>query len=217
MNPLKIEIEHRILKAVDIFSSEDSTRFTLCGVLLEITSKETAIVTATDGRRLIKIRAKVATEGYEKPTRVIIPSALINARIPSIKKGNPEMPQSKAYLTIENGYVSISDFKGETTIKMLAIDGKYPNTAQVIPRNLKPAVRPAIAFGLYGDLAKVASHLGLNIIGATFYQQDESLPYFFVADWQPYEVVVIAMPIRAIEDNNPVVPIWSYQEFEEAA
>jgi len=87
--PLTITIEHSHLRAASLFASKDETRYVLNGVLIQIPDPTTAIVTATDGRRLFSMRSKVETEGFTGPEFAIVPRRLISTTKSKPKPSNP--------------------------------------------------------------------------------------------------------------------------------
>ena len=212
-NPLTIIIEDRILRAVNVFTCKDESRFILNGVHLHLTSDTTAILSATDGRRLIRIMTNVLVTGFQSPFQIILPSKLIDDRVDGICWNHS--PKSKSVLTIQGEgtrTISKGDIKGESSITRKEIAGKFPNVVRVIPKKFSLAKEVTVNFSYYGDLAKVSSYLGDRSAGGRFYQAEDNGVYVIQADFGPYEVLALIMPMRLSDHNDHLesLPDWAF-------
>jgi hypothetical protein len=218
MNPLSFTIDRRVIKAARVFASSDETRFILCGVFLEIISEKQAIVSATDGRRLIKIRTDIeSVKGYEKPTSVIIPKALIDAK--AIKKKKKSAFSNTLVVTISDHplsgrSISFADALGEMSLSMREVDGEYPDTSKVVPKEAQKASGVAINFRMFGELQKVAETLKGNRggePGGLIYQSGNGVCVIHQS-WGGLDVVVLIMPMRVEGPEKLDLPSWATAE-----
>lgn len=170
------------LKAADVFSGAEETRYYLCGVHL-VRNAQGTLLEATDGHRLIRIKDESAGEDIN----VIIPSIIIS-RVKINKRA-----EDSVKVTIDGENVSL-EYDGQTVTGQL-IDGTFPDGDRVQPKPSKAAPREIVFNPSYlGDFAKVNKILhgttcgGIKLVLAN----DASSPQRIVG--KGYEAVL--MPMR---------------------
>lgn len=203
---IEITINWNLIKAVALFASTDSTRYVLNGVLVECDPRGSAVLCATDGRRLGAYRTNVeVSSGYEGPTfRAIIPVSLIK-RISSKRNDIILRFESRSGTT----WIAVSDPVARCEIGSPAIDGDFPNWRQVCPVNpLLPTVPVHVNSGFLDDYAKVAKLLRCSC-GIAFYSEKPDGNSPIAVRMTDPDFASIIMPMRA-DDYKPGTPLPSY-------
>lgn len=138
------KINARALRAASIFASRDAARYIMNGVLLREIVGEQAYFVATDGRRIVTVLAGFVSD---KTLDAIIPIHLVER----VGWAAAIKPDSEFSITIADRKISLSwslcarngaSF-GSTTITGKAVEGRYPNFLQVIPK-LEDAPCPCV-------------------------------------------------------------------------
>lgn len=149
----------RHLKAVNAASSTDTTRYSLCGVQVEVRSKNEVLLVATNGIAIIVSCVK-SEHNAEKGDTFIIPSELIRRIEPTqveevvIKVSSGE--RMKRRITVAEPQAIHSSAP--------EIDGNYPNWRQVvkIPGDFKIGLTCGISTQITDIIFKAMRQMKVN-------------------------------------------------------
>lgn len=196
----------KALKAVNLFSSKESARYYLNGVLVTVTARSVLYV-ATDGNRMLVHREDLHADAEENTLigSWIIPGAAIDA----VKGGTGRFSENPAVLTdVGNGELRLDAPKGANIFR--PIDGSFPDYHRVIPRALADddKVAPQQFNLFYGaSFAKAAGLLGYGALAPHFHATSVGapIPVTFGDNRQTFGVL---MPVRSSADSWEGAPAW---------
>lgn len=226
------------LKATELFTSKDATRYVLNGVLLEIADANTAFFVATDGRRLLAVRLPAPDiTGFDRPLKVIIPNSLTKfikartARTPKTRRSSrgrilPKLSAPLHFITITIEDVESASPAEKTPCRITIHDdgiaysarditGNFPNWRQVtVEGNLRPATDPTFNPEFLLDFHKAAKLLGEDKFTATrFFHTAPDCPLMVQCGrWGGQDVVAILMPMRSTMEPLTSSPAWALPE-----
>lgn len=192
---ITIRIPTTILKVLASCSSHDETRWSLCGVCVELKNGDRATLIATDGRRLLTVRHSTDHKGED--VTFIIPSQLIDSVIHGELADIDFDPRTKLIT------LSVSKKHADTVRHtVMAIDANYPAWRQVIPSPMPdtfPARRIALNVGFLKDGLDAIQALGkkgVSVVAKDDAEGDEYLhqPVCFLSG----DAMYVLMPLRAI-------------------
>ncbi len=164
-----LRIPPKSLQAINTLRSHDETRYTLCGVCVEVSLSKPTLLIATDGRRLGVLRLDDDAEFNESPSATkatfIIPNDLIEGALAAIKTSYVNTHFTLAYFPGTAGSKAYVEIYKDNNYRHSAycIDGNYPNWPCVIPETLpENKLRPGIALNLNfaSSFEKIADILG---------------------------------------------------------
>lgn len=177
---MKVIVSRQELLAALLFASEDSDRYTLCGVLVEVAPKKLPMLVATDGRRLAAIETSVVEQAQEFKTAQ---SFILRADYIDIFAKLSKACGGKLFpwVCIEwkgDKRVVVSLIGGKSVLDVeegALIEGHYPDWRKAMPAK-DDARQPISEIGLnaefIGDFAKAAKILGaespvvqMNLVG----------------------------------------------------
>ena len=188
-----MQINLKALKAINMFSSKEETRYYLNGVNLRFEAGY-IYMEATNGHYFALIRHKI--EETQDLPNVIVPRSLIEKIKLDRKSGD------FAEYTLENDKVTI-DYAG-VTYREGRVDAVYPDTKRIVPETISNDVAQFDAD--YPALFKKAAKLlGRETVTIGHNGQNPAL-----VDWLPedFEGFGVLMPMRT-SDALKASPVWS--------
>lgn len=131
---LRMEREtlHRLLEKTSFAMAQQDVRYYLNGVLLEL-STERAVAVATDGHRLAKVVAALASDGEGlgvEPQQVIVPAKTVLELKRLLGSAQDE-------IQIELSDRTLRVALGKTLVVSKLVEGQYPDYNRVIPADLE--------------------------------------------------------------------------------
>lgn len=131
--PIQFKLEPRLLAAVAPMMGKEETRYHLMGVHVKRADGKTTYE-ATNGHILGRVVSEIDHDGEEDNFDIIIPSVLVkHLSSKSFLKGYDSEKLEYIWTTIEAQTISVETEKGLIQHKL--VDGTYPDTDRVIPKN----------------------------------------------------------------------------------
>lgn len=213
---MKVEINRNILIAMEGVSSRDSSRFVLYHTINIEVSKNTCIVTATDGRRLATVATGIV---LVKPTKKVcltlrIPHAMLRALPKSKQCGiNVILSYDETSEAHPNPVTFLSDLKSENSFSVDPVEGTFPKWRQIVPTKLdRVALSPTFNWRLLEGIVKCAEVIqgkngDFSSPGLTLYQADAISAMVARFGSVPNFIGVI-MPMRVDDPSAASLPEW---------
>ena len=134
------------IKATSFAVDSESTRYALGGVLFERCDDDTALLVATDGRRLVKAVARISDKQANWQGGVIVPAAALKVieRIASGETVTLHSTNNEIYC-VGNGVL----------LRATLIEGRFPNWRQVVPSGYTDQV--VMPIGILSSLIRQAA------------------------------------------------------------
>lgn len=212
---MKLTLSTRALKACEAVASRDETRYTLCGILIEIPSDSHVILVASDARSLFAMRIRVDVHGFTAPCQYIIPIGLVEMLSPALSgQGMVEVeitePDSK-----ECPVITLTDYTASDVISYSrrVIIGTYPDWRKVAALIAQQSLLPATDHFLAGQLAglsRAAEILSNMPVSISLWNAGPMQPMVVKSDWGDNDVFALLMPVL-VKGNRvrPEVPEWT--------
>ena len=139
-------ILREMLRKVSFATSQDDTRRTLQGLLIDFLPGSEVKAVATDGRRMALLECEVDTT-RDFNGKFILPKKAVDVLLKKLpKEGNAE-------ITSSNGKLLVKTTRIEVLMKL--IDDEFPNYMQVMPKQIKFTI-PVNRVDLVGALDRVS-------------------------------------------------------------
>lgn len=208
MTLTRFQINWNHVRAIAPFASTDECRHSLCGVKFEQRDDKHVVLCATDGRILGAYRTNITVQqSTTLPFALTMPSGLIARIKPS--KQNPtveilaELNDSKTLLTVET--------EDGFRIGHRAIEAKFPNWREVVPRN--PVVTQVNACFQAAFIAKFDKARKLIVpekSGLRLWQELNKSMNPIIVDIGDKDFTGVMMPIRTADGDKPVHKFANY-------
>lgn len=202
-----IDVDMNYFRAAAECQSTEETRYYLNGVYVTPHPEKGAMLTATDGHRLICLHDESGKCSAAKIVKVD-PKAIDVKSYNALRKAMPEAPPR---LVIEDdGIVTVGTYR---SLKSCFVDGTYPDwplvvkpvLARVKEGKFAPASynnRYVAAFGRIATMLSSDNNPGASIRIISFTEAEPSLVRFGSID----HAFGILMPMRAASSNE--IPVW---------
>lgn len=216
------------LAALEVFMARNDVRYYLNGICIKPCSEGGALLTATDGHRLMMIRDP---EGFASREFIIpnMPQVLKICRTKQPRKLNDRLLAPSTIVVNDNrlnivtGSFHATDCE-QPNVENCAdhlhsawpfkeIDGNFPDVARVLPKDLAEKSDPAISVNCkyLADFYKAAQHLcPKNHFATTIIQRDKHSPLVLRLMAPDTEALAVIMPMRNGCEENPNIPSWAY-------
>ena len=193
---MRIQIPPAVLKAHLKIAPAKDIRFYLNGVSLEVTADGGVFVASTDGKTLLASRVPSGAVEDPAPGSWIIPRDSL-ALVDLGSKTDIEV-------RIVDREIELISFGGNS-IRTKAVDGEFPYWRRAIPTGTPSGAGGQFDPDVFAKFAFVAKTLG----------HKGEFPFFWcngaaatMVTFGSGEHVGVAMPLRAIPDNQFAVPDW---------
>lgn len=188
------------------FASPDKTRQALNGILIR---PEKNMVEATDGHCLVRVENKSGIQLDDfpdvKPFNDVDQDKMVSCdtvkkllkAMPAKPDGMPILNYFRAGLNGDKLDFTITDLDDTQTITSRLIDGKFPDTDQVMPNEADHPIKIGFNGVMMADICKfLASVSGDNSKMITLHIKDKNSPLLMTVHNDTEEATAILMPMR---------------------
>lgn len=196
----KIEVNAVLFRAANEFTSNEDTRYYLQGVYVQPHPEKGALLTATDGHRLICIHDE--TGECSEAAIVIVESNLAGIKIDKKK------PDAIPRLRLDaDGHVIVGTYR---SLESAIIDATYPDYARVLLPVVKALQKGVFAPASFRHdyllgFSRVADTIGSDKKAIRLISTAESEPALILFEGAPHAFGIL-MPMRANCQNG--MPAW---------
>lgn len=188
--PLEFSLPARILKAASYFQAKRDVRFYLNGIHID----PAGYIEATNGHVLIRFESEAAT---------LLPKPLIlniSGNIPTTAHHADFRfaTNDAGLITFRDGIQkTIKNGTERTMIPFSVIDGKFPDTAKLLPAEpLQGVEEIGINAGYVGLIEKATKALGMSWPDGVFRFRGKTNAIEFVLSSREYKAIALIMPMR---------------------
>jgi hypothetical protein len=221
------------LAALEVFMARNDVRYYLNGICVKPCEEGGCMLIATDGHRMMIIRDK---DGYASREFIIpnMPRAFSICRT-KIPKRSKDLAVSPSTIVIDDSrlYIvndsyndngphanNIGEYEDHlhSAWPFKEIDGKFPDTERVIPRDLTESPDAAVSVNskYLSDFHKAVERLcGKSHYTTTIIQRGKNSPLIMMVVAPGIEAFAIIMPMRNGAEENPAIPSWVFSKAED--
>lgn len=205
---MKIELPKNELKALLPFAAQDETRFSLCGINIELRKGKHPLLISTDGRRLAVLKSE-AEPWDSDATQFLLPRTLLEM-VFKLCGDMGALP-----FTVEGKTITCKFLQRKTemlvSLEYPQCEVAFPKWRQVVPKKVEHAGnlrRVSFNPGYMADYAKVATALRSDKHpGLLLYAEDDFSPMVVRIQQIPAFYAVL-MPMRIDGGESADAPDW---------
>lgn len=204
---MKIELPKNELKALLPFAAEDETRFSLCGINVELRKGKHPVLISTDGRRLAVLKSE-AEPWDSDATQFLLPRPLLEMVL-KLCGDMGALP-----FTVEGKTITCKFLRPKTemlvSLEYPQCEVAFPKWRQVVPKIEHTGNLRRVSFNpaYMADYAKVATALlGNKHPGLLLYTEDDFSPMVARIQQIPAFYAVL-MPMRCDSHEGAEAPDW---------
>jgi hypothetical protein len=205
---VEVTIPRLLLRVLAKFCSTDPSRHVLNRILIELNDPNTALLVATDGRRLFAYRQSVTMENWSAPIKILADPVkdlgpILNAEVPSY--------WNEVRFAVDSAH-NVQAICAHIQVMIEPVRGDYPNWRKVVPHQVKQELMsgPVSAefLSTFIEAAKMLNPDGAWVhVRAADATGDTHPPMRVDGSWGPDGVGVL-MPLHSAGQPD-ITPDWA--------